>query len=232
MKLAIMQPYFFPYIGYFQLINAVDKFVFYDDVNYIKGGWINRNRLFLAGAVRYITVPLAGASSFEKINKTNVKSGHEWVKNMLSSVDQSYDKAPFYKHVRDLLEKVIVDQNYNLADMARHSITASAEYLGMHADFVASSSVYENQDKKSTERVLDICRIEKANQYWNLPGGRSLYSAELFLQKGVDLKFVEVSIQPYQQNNNEFLPGLSIIDVLMYNEPSNVLKMLNTAEQP
>ena len=148
MKLAIMQPYFFPYIGYFQLINAVDKFVFYDDVNYIKGGWINRNRLFLADAVRYITVPLAGASSFEKINKTHVKTGDEWVKAMLSSVAQYYGKAPFYKPVHGLLESVLTSPNANLATLARHSITAIADYLGMATEFVQSSTVYGNQEKR------------------------------------------------------------------------------------
>ena len=73
MKLAIMQPYLFPYLGYFQLIAAVDKFVFYDDVNFIKNGWINRNRLLISGKVNYITIPLSGASSFLKINQVLVQ---------------------------------------------------------------------------------------------------------------------------------------------------------------
>ena len=232
MKLAIMQPYFFPYIGYFQLINAVDKFVFYDDVNYIKSGWINRNRLFLADSIRYITVPLAGASSFEKINKIDVKAGDDWVKAMLSSVAQYYGKAPFYKPVRELLKMVLDNKNDNLADLARHSITATAEYLGLSTEFVKSSVIYDNQGKRGVERVLDICRIERADEYWNLPGGRNLYSAEIFLKNGIDLKFVDVSIKPYEQNSTEFLPGLSIIDVLMYNDSSSILAMLNPAESP
>ena len=231
MKLAIMQPYFFPYIGYFQLLNAVDKFVFYDDVNYIKGGWINRNRLFLAGAVRYITVPLAGASSFEKISKICVKTGDEWVKSMLSSVSQSYCKAPFYKPVQDLLEGVLGSHNGNIAALAKNSIIAVADYIGISTDFVHSSVIYGNQEKNGVERVLDICRIETADEYWNLPGGRSLYSTDVFEKNGIDLKFVDVSIQPYQQHTTEFQSGLSVLDVLMYNEPSNVLAMLNVGMQ-
>ena len=232
MKLAIMQPYFFPYIGYFQLLNAVDKFVFYDDVNYIKGGWINRNRLFLAGAIRYITVPLVGASSFEKINNTHVKKDDEWVKSMLSSVAQSYYKAPFYKPVQGLLEKVLTSHNGNLSTLARHSITAIADYLEMPISFVQSSAIYENQEKKGIERVLDICRIEKADEYWNLPGGRCLYSVDIFNKNGVDLKFLDVSIKSYQQSTTEFHPALSMLDVLMCNEPSQILAMLNVSAQP
>lgn len=229
MKLAIMQPYFFPYIGYFQLLNAVDKFVFYDDVNYIKGGWINRNRLFLAGDVRYITVPLAGASSFEKISKICVRTGDEWVKTMLSSVSQSYCKAPFYKPVQGLLDGVLASHNGTIASLAKNSIIAVANYVGIQANFVHSSAIYGNQEIKGAERVLDICRIEEADEYWNLPGGRKLYSADIFKKNGIDLKFVDVSVDPYQQNSTDFLPGLSIIDVLMYNESSSVLAMLNPA---
>ncbi len=228
MKLAIMQPYFFPYIGYYKLIRAVDKFVFYDDVNFIKSGWINRNRLFLAGAVRYFTVPLTDASSFEKINKTRVKPIDEWSKTMLTSVAQYYAKAPFYKPVRDILENVLKNDKDNIADLARHSVTATANYLGLSTEFVPSSTIYRNQDKKSVERVLDICRLEKAQEYWNLPGGRNLYSTEHFSQNGIALKFVDGSISPYQQSSAEFHPGLSILDVLMYNEPANVLAMLDT----
>lgn len=226
-----MQPYFFPYIGYFQLINAVDKFVFYDDVNYIKGGWINRNRLFLADAVRYITIPLAGASSFEKINKTCVKPGEEWTKAMLSSVSQSYCRAPFYKPVQALLERVLASNNGDLAALARNSITATADYLEIETDFVQSSKIYENQEMKGVERVIDICRAENSNEYWNLPGGQSLYDADAFQKHGIYLNFVDVSIKPYQQKTSEFHPGLSILDVLMYNESSTVLAMLNAGVQ-
>lgn len=231
MKLAIMQPYFFPYIGYFQLIHAVNRFVFYDDVNFIKSGWINRNRLFLAGAVRYFTVPLMGASSFEKINKTRVKPVDEWSNTMLTSIAQDYAKAPFYRPVRELLERVLTSGNDNIAILASHSVTATANYLGLSTEYIQSSTIYGNQDKRSVDRVLDICRIEKAQEYWNLPGGRSLYSAEHFSQNGIELKFVDGCITPYQQNSAEFHPGLSIIDVLMYNEPADVLSMLNARTQ-
>lgn len=221
-----MQPYLFPYIGYFQLLEAVDKFVFYDDVNFIKGGWINRNRLFLAGAVRYFTVPLIGASPFEKINKTRLQAGDEWAKSILSSVRQSYGKAPFYKPVADLLNGVLSGHDGMLSSIARNSVIDTAHYLGIEKEFVLSSEIYGNQDLRGAERVIDICNIENAKEYWNLPGGRSLYQENDFLRKGCCLKFVDVSISQYRQTTPDFHSGLSIIDVLMYNDPQSVKEML------
>ena len=226
-----MQPYFFPYIGYFQLLKSVDKFVFYDDVNYIKGGWINRNRLFLSGAIRYITVPLVHASSFKKINETQIKKDESWKLKIISSIDQSYSKSPFYTPVRLLIDKVLGENSENLAALAKHSIKATAEYIGINDSFIDSSAIYKNQEKNGAKRLIDICKIEKANEYWNLPGGRALYSAGMFKKHQIDLKFANVSMDKYQQNNGVFCPGLSIIDVLMHNEPECVLQMLNVGEQ-
>lgn len=227
MKLAIMQPYFFPYIGYFQLINSVDKFVFYDDVNYIKSGWINRNRLFLAGDVRYITVPVLGASSFKKINKTQVEENKNWAVKIINFIRQNYSNAPFYESVNKLIESIVFSDFESVADLAKLSVINTANYIGIDTKFVLSSVNYKNQEKTGVDRVIDICIIEKSTEYWNLPGGRDLYSPDLFGAHDIGLKFIDVLIEPYQQKNNQFYPCLSIIDVLMYNKPSRVLQMLN-----
>lgn len=221
-----MQPYFFPYIGYFQLLSAVDRFVFYDDVNYIKSGWVNRNKLFLSGAVRYITVPLTAASSFEKINKTKTHSEKEWVEKMLSSIKQSYGKAPYYKDVSGIVEKVLKSDDGYISTLAKNSITYVAEYLQLDCDFNESSALYDNEEIKGSDRVLDICRMEKAVEYWNLPGGKDLYSHDEFEANGVKLKFVEVSIEPYKQECPDFQSGLSIIDVMMFNDRETVKEMI------
>ena len=228
MKLAIMQPYFFPYIGYFQLVNAVDKFVFYDDVNYIKSGWINRNRLYLSGAIRYITVPLTAASSFEKINRTQVRRGNEWSAQMLSVIHQSYAKAPHYRAVANLVEEVLNSHDGYISTLARKSIIAVTNYLEIEKEYCTSSTVYENQELRGADRVLDICKTENASEYWNLPGGKDLYSSETFKNKGVELKFIDVAITPYQQISSDFQSGLSIIDVLMFNNRELIKKMLST----
>lgn len=227
MKLAIMQPYLFPYIGYFQLVAAVDKFVFYDDVNFIKNGWINRNRLFLAGEVRYITVPLAGASPFLKINQIEVQNNGLWQKKMLESLRHSYSKAPNFSVINELISEVLFSGKTCIGDIAADSVLMVSKYLGLATNFSNSSSCYENEDLHGSERVIDICKKERAEEYFNLPGGRELYKRELFEKDNIDLLFITPNLERYQQLGKEFHPGLSIIDVLMFNDPAKVRAMLN-----
>lgn len=226
MKLAIMQPYLFPYIGYFQLVAAVDKFVFYDDVNFIKNGWINRNRLLLAGEVRYITVPLSGASPFLKINQIAAQGGGIWQKKMAESLRHSYRKAPFFDEINGVFSEVIFSDDLNIAEMAKKSVLLIADYLQLQTDFVMSSVEYENAHLHSAERVIDICEKEKAKQYYNLPGGRDLYDAAAFSSHGIDLHFLDTKIEPYAQGSADFHPGLSMLDVLMFNDRAAAKQML------
>lgn len=226
MKLAIMQPYLFPYIGYFQLVAAVDKFVFYDDVNFIKNGWINRNRLLLSGEVRYITIPLSGASSFSKINEITLQANDLWRKKISESVRHSYSKAPNFSEINNLLSDVLFSNETHISTLAKLSITAISRYLELETQFVMSSSCYENSDLNSVERVLDICRKEQTDFYYNLPGGRELYDNKLFESKGINLRFIKPSLSTYKQFSEQFHPGLSILDVLMFNDKSTVQEML------
>ena len=227
MKLAIMQPYLFPYIGYFQLVAAVDKFVFYDDVNFIKNGWINRNRLLLAGEVRYLTVPLRAASPFLKINQIATQGSGPWQKKMAESLRHSYRKAPYFEQVNAIFSDVIFSEPHSIAEMARNSVLSIARYLCLDTDFVLSSAVYVNAHLHSAERVIDICVAEQASHYYNLPGGRQLYDGAAFARHGIDLRFIETSIAPYRQATAVFQPGLSMLDVLMFNDVATVNAMLS-----
>ncbi|MDH0850670.1 MULTISPECIES: WbqC family protein [Delftia] len=226
MKLSIMQPYFFPYIGYFRLLQTVDKFVFYDDVNFIKGGWINRNRLLLGGKVGYFTVPLSEASSFVKINSIKIKSDIPWEARILAQISASYSKAPYYTSVRDLVEKVVFSHDGYISTLAKKSVLAVADYLSISKVVEISSELYGNQNLRGTARVLDICRQEAASVYVNLPGGRNLYSQADFSREGMDLLFLDGPMREYSQAGTEFHSGLSIIDVLMFNSPEEVVGML------
>ncbi|WP_433885042.1 WbqC family protein [Pseudomonas vranovensis] len=218
MKLAIMQPYFFPYVGYFDLIASVDKFVFYDDVNFIKNGWINRNRLYLSGDVRYFTVPLSGASSYSKICEVNIQPRQAWVRKLMESIRQSYAKAPNFTATFDLLRDVVEGEDVSIAGLAQRSIRKSVERLGFSTAFVESSSIYGNSHLSGPERVLDICLQEHAEEYINPSGGRALYDADYFLQSGIKLSFSSANLVPYSQFDRPFSPGLSIIDMMMFNE--------------
>ncbi|KHD11749.1 WbqC-like protein [Candidatus Thiomargarita nelsonii] len=230
MKLAIMQPYLFPYLGYFQLISAVDRFVFYDDVNFIKGGWINRNRLFLSGGIRYITIPLSKASPFLKINEVVVQEHNLWRRKMLESVRQSYSKAPYFTSVYNIFREVLFADEKKIATIAKLSVISVSEYLELKVRFVNSSSCYNNSNLTGMERVLDICRLENADDYYNLSGGRLLYDDKIFKLNNINLNFVEPHLKLYAQFSDKFYPGLSIIDVLMFNDVNAVREMLNAEE--
>jgi hypothetical protein len=221
-----MQPYLFPYAGYFQLVAAVDRFVFYDDVNYIKGGWINRNRLFLSREVSWLTFPLCDASPNGKINQVHVQPGPAWKRKLLASVRQSYSKAPFFEQAFALFADIVLTEETSLSVLARASVVNVARYLGLRTEFVVSTGRYGNEDLRGQDRVLDICRWEGASEYHNLPGGAGLYSGEAFFAAGVDLHFVEPRLIEYSQLQPPFKPGLSVLDVLMFNDRVAALRLL------
>lgn len=226
MKLAIMQPYLFPYLGYFQLVAAVDRFVFYDDVNFIKSGWINRNRLVLSGSVRYFTIPLLGASSFRKISDVGVQPGDAWRRKILESVRQSYSMAPNFSQVFELTATVLAGGVDRISEMAKKSVITVAEYLNLTTEFVLTSATYRNESLSGVERVLDICRRERALSYYNLPGGKDLYDPGVFAANGIELRFLEPELPEYSQGHERCHVGLSILDVLMWNDQRAAAQML------
>src|SRR5437868_1298867 len=173
MKLAIMQPYIFPYIGYFQLVNAVDKFIFYDDVDYIKQGWINRNKILLNGEPRLFTIPLANASSFRKIKDTllNEKEYKSWLIKFYKTMNAAYCKAPYYKNVFSLLQEVFEKGVTTIGELAMSSVSATLSYLDVHTALNSSSAGYFNLHLSGKERVIDICVKEKASCYVNAQDG-------------------------------------------------------------
>lgn len=222
LKLAVMQPYLFPYLGYFQLAAAVDRFVFFDDVNFIRRGWIHRNRLLLSGAAAYFTVPLAGASQNLRICDIEITEGGKWKKKLEASLRQSYARAPHFEPVFGLVASVLFDGETRMAEMAKQSVREVARFLDLPTRFIASSSVFENQDMKGVARILDICRQSRATAYYNLPGGADLYDPGIFAAEGIDLRFIEPDLSPYPGHAGGFIPGLSIIDVLMHCDKASI----------
>jgi hypothetical protein len=232
-RLAIMQPYLFPYIGYFQLVQAVDRFVVYDDVAYIKQGWINRNRMLINGEPAFFTVPIKHASSFALIRDTLIDDDHQheqWVEKLLKSFDNAYRRAPEFARVFPLLDSVFSKKPSRIADVALASLKAVARFLDIRTTFVESSSGYGNAHLKGEERVLDICAAEHATEYINVPGGRALYSSERFAARAVKLEFLEPRPVEYRQFGSPFVPSLSIVDVLMFNPVETVRGFLTECD--
>lgn len=232
MRLAIMQPYLFPYIGYFQLLSTVDRFIIYDDVNYIKGGWINRNRLLFNGNVSYFGIQTKNASSYSKINKQEIASTNDNnIKKLKRSIQQNYKQAPHFDEVNELICEVLDKDFKFINEFALLSIKLVMKYLKINTEIVDSSTVYNNDHLSGTDRVISICKFEGTDIYVNLYGGRELYSKDYFEKNGLELKFLKPIQMDYPQFSSSFFPWLSIIDILMHNSIDQVKVMLNSYQE-
>ena len=224
--LAIMQPYFLPYIGYFQLLAAVDRFVILDDVNYINRGWVNRNRLLLNGDAHTFTLPLQSASQNKLICEIQLQNGMVWRDKLLRTIQHAYIRAPYYSEVRPLFENIIMYPTIYLCEMLLHSLRSIVDYLEINTQIIESSRCYENSHLRGQDRIIDIVRKEKASLYINAIGGKALYGSEIFKSVGVDLKFLQPRMVTYRQLNKNYIPWLSIMDILMFNNKNEIHEML------
>jgi hypothetical protein len=232
MKLAIMQPYLFPYIGYFQLIEATDKFVFYDDVTYIKQGWINRNKILVNNGEVLFTVPLANSSSNVLIKdvKINSKLFPIWREKFYKTIEMNYKKAPYFASTFELITNILSVDCETISELAKNSVITISNFVRIQTEFVWTSSDYRNIELKSKARVIDICKLEKASTYINPIGGQALYSKDEFLNEKIKLDFVKPVNYFYNQFSKDFVPWLSIIDIIMFNSIDEVNKILNSYE--
>ncbi len=230
MKIAIMQPYFFPYIGYFQLIAAVDRFVIYDDVNYIKKGWVNRNNILINGSASLIQIPLSGASQNKLINEVEILNEEKWKIKFLRTIELSYKKAPFFLVVYDLIKTQINKGHSHIAGLNLDTTKAVCKYLNINTIIIPSSSQYQNKHLSGQSRILDICKKENAKQYINPIGGVKLYEKSDFQVNELELFFLKPKNIEYFHFGNYYIPWLSIIDVLMFNSVDKVNEFLNQHE--
>ena len=223
-RVAIMQPYFFPYIGYYQLVAAVDVFVFYDDVNFIKGGWINRNKILNNNKNGYFTLPLSKSSSYKRINEIVRLDNHS---NLDKTIIQTYNKAPYFDDVYPIISKILESDEDRISQLSIQSIKSIFHYLEIEKSFILSSEMYpETKNLKKQDRIIEICKKLGAEQYINSYKGKKLYSKEYFKKQGLSINYLRPGIVPYRQYGSNFKEGLSIIDVLMFNKPEMVKEMM------
>ena len=223
MTLAIMQPYLFPYIGYWQLINAVDVFVIFDDVNFIKKGYINRNLILVGGKSQQFTLELIGASQNKLINEIEVGNNSQ---KLLKTIEMSYKKAPYFDNVYPIIEDILNNKEKNLAKFIGYSLEQISSYLKLNTKFIYSSDIEKDNSLKAQDKILDICKKLNATSYMNAIGGQELYSKEIFKENGIELYFLKTELLEYKQFKNNFIPYLSIIDILMFNHVTEVKLML------
>ncbi|HZQ59764.1 MAG TPA: WbqC family protein [Casimicrobiaceae bacterium] len=227
MKLAIMQPYFLPYIGYFQLIAAVDLFIVYDDIKYTKKGWINRNRMLRNGEPAVFSLPLRHGSDALDIREREIAATFAPEKLLLQFAG-AYRGAPHYAETRPLLEAVLGQRETNLFRFLHGALVRTCEHLGIRTPIRISSSVPMPAGLRSEARVLALCEAIGATTYINPIGGTELYARETFRSHGIDLKFLRTRPLPYAQSAGAFVPWLSIVDVLMFNRRDAVQTMLRS----
>lgn len=224
-KISIMQPYFLPYIGYWQLINAVDVFVVYDNIQYTKKGWFNRNRFLKNGKDALFSVALKNDSDYLNVDGRFVSPEFD-KRKLIAQLQNAYNKAPYIKDVMPLVEKTIMFDEENLFKFIFNSIQNICNYLDIKTKLIISSAVNIDHNLKAEKKVIEICKALGATQYINPIGGVELYDKEEFENEGINLNFIKSNDIEYKQFDNEFVPWLSIVDVLMFNSKEEVKKML------
>ena len=207
-SIAIMQPYFFPYIGYWQLINSVDEFVVYDNIKYTKKGWINRNIYISGGQEKHLTLPLEKASDYLDVNERKIADDFDKIK-LMNQINGAYRQAPFYEETCTLLKSIMIHENRNLFDFIFQSIQKVAKHLEINTPLIISSHIDVDHSLKAGERVMAICKKLEADHYINPIGGLRLYDKDEFKNHGIKLDFLRA--------DKSLLPFLSILHVLMIN---------------
>jgi hypothetical protein len=228
MKVGIMQPYFLPYIGYFQLMAAVDKFVLLDDVNFINRGWINRNRIAVNGCPSWLTVPLSGASQNRLIREIDIAPDDGWVQKMVRAVIAAYAKAPEADSILPVFESWLTKATGNLADFLLLTLSDTATRLGIKTEILPTSSIFPKNGRKGQERILDICRHLGASSYINPPGGRELYEPVFFSDAQVDLSFLRPNLGAVHLAGTPGDASLSILHILMHKRQEEVAQAAGT----
>jgi hypothetical protein len=222
-----MQPYFFPYIGYFQLIQAVDQFVVYDNIQYTKKGWINRNRFLQNGKDALFSLPLKKDSDFLDIKDREI-SGDFKKDKLLNQIREAYRRAPYFDQTFSLVEQIVRYEDNNLFRFLHHSIVKTCEHLGIETEIRISSGISIDHSQKNQDKVLALCKAADANTYVNAVGGMELYSKETFRKNGIELKFIKSKPLVYAQFSATFVPWLSIIDVMMFNPVDKAKTCIST----
>lgn len=227
MKIAIMQPYLFPYIGYFQLINSVDVFISADDYQFIQRGWINRNNIAVNHEKKMFTFSLKKDSRRKNINERYYKMEPYEIQVFKKTLIFNYNKAKYFKDVMKLIDEILSYPDLNVAKFNLNSIKCICDYIGIKCKFLESNQIDKNKELKREELVIDICKKVHADTYINPIGGTELYKEDYFNENGIDLYFNKNEVKGYKQFDNNFIADLSIIDVLMHNSKAEVKNLLN-----
>ncbi|MGE7020273.1 WbqC family protein [Solibacillus cecembensis] len=231
-KVALMQPYFFPYLGYFQLIHAVDEFIVFDQAQYIRRGWMNRNRILNAQKDSvFINVPVIKAPRDTKIKDITINNTMNWQEEIFHQLSY-YKNAPYYKNVLEFLNECLINNSGNLSEFNTSLLRETCALLNIETNITILSQRFPNIDRADAadEWGIIVSKALNATEYINAIGGKEFYSQQKYKENGLEIKFINPILTPYEQYKNNFTPGLSIIDVMMFNDINNIKDMLETRE--
>jgi len=234
MKLAIMQPYFLPYLGYFSLIKHTDEFILFDTVQFIRHGWIERNRILKpSNGWQYIMVPLKKHSRETLIKDIEINNDQQWKEKILAQLQHYKKQAPYFSNVIDILNEIFSKEYATIVDLNLASLKTVCNYLGINTPIQVFSLMNIDIEPANApdEWALNICKaLGNVDEYWNPPGGQSFFNKKKYENADINLKFHSAILTDYDQKRNVFEPGLSIIDVMMFNSVEEINKMLDNYE--
>ena len=230
MKLGIMQPYFFPYLGYFSLIKHTERFVLLDCVQFSRHSWISRNRILKLGSGwQYILVPRVKHSRDTKIRDIRIKNALDWRNTIFRQLEHYKRRAPFYRDTIEVLKAAFNIETEGITRLNAHALKTVCDYIGVELNVNVFSEMHLSIDevKAPDEWSLSICKaLGNVDEYWNPEGGLEFYDRSKYYKAGIDIKFLSMNIQKYSQERPEFEAGLSIIDIMMFNKPEKINEML------
>jgi hypothetical protein len=227
MKIAIMQPYLFPYIGYFQLLSSVDKFIIHDDVQWIKGGWINRNRILFEAKPEMLTLAVKKRSNYDNINEYEIVADPKNRTKFINKIRASYFNSEYFSEAYPIIKKIVLSEELNIVEYIKNSLEEISIYLNIKTPIRLSSKLVKNNESKGEDRVIEICKSVKAKTYINPIGGLALYDKSRFIENDIKLFFIKTGNIEYKQFDNVYIPNLSIIDVMMFNSPEKISSFLS-----
>lgn len=230
MKIAIMQPYFFPYLGYWQMFFAVDKFVLLDDVNFIMRGYINRNSILMNGKAHLFSIPLDKPSQNKLIKDTKIKFAQKDRENFLKTITLAYKKAPFYDKFFPVFKDIVENVDDDLTNYIKYSFEQVKNYLGLDTEILISSQIEKDNTLHAQDGIIEINKRLGATQYINAIGGQELYNKSDFDNAGIKLNFIKMLPVEYKQFKGDFVSNLSFIDVLMFNDTETIKEYLSKYE--
>ena len=225
MKIGILQPGYLPWLGFFEQMYRSNIFVIYDDVQYDKHGWRNRNRIKTANGIQWLTVPVhVSLKEPLLIKEVRIDNRQNWAKKHLLSIRQNYAKAPFLKEYINIFEEAYSKEWEYLVDVDMYFITKLAECLHMKdKEIIMSSNLNVKGDR--IERLINICKIFNANTFYEGAIGKNYIDEGYFNRHGIKVEYQDYKHPVYKQLYGVFVPYLSAID-LLFNHGRESLSIL------